>query len=424
MAKVMLIIVSVFMSISTYAYDFDVDGIYYNIISSTDCTVEVAPKEIGDIYGSIAINANAYSGVVNVPEQVTYKDKTYKVIAIGEGSFMRCFNLEEIVIPNTIKTIKTNAFYGCANLRELRIPKSVTSIQTYTDNYYSVESCFGECSNLESIIVEDGNTVYDSRNNCNALIKTKTNELILCTASSIEIPKTVKVIGAGAFLKNRQLKKLIIPSNITSIDSNAFYGCSDLNELIIEDGKELLNIAGCLLQKYSVIGMFSGSPIQQLYLGRSIQHQWKGGVVTNSPGILFGPELVKISIGASVNTLGPTSDKFFSNSEKITQIDCLNPNPPKGFSSTYAVFYKATLNIPKGSLETYKSHSVWGKFLRIVEAFEISGIENAVGDEAETEVDVYNLQGVSVRKNVKRNEATQDLPQGIYIIDGEKFIVK
>ncbi len=354
-------------SLSANAYSFEVDGIYYNIISSSDMTVAVAPKDDSNWQHQPYSNANAYSDSVNIPNIVTFLTKTYTVTAVADRAFIHCDKLTNVVLPSSLKTIGEDAFYGCTNLKKLHIPKSVTSIKTYKDNYYSVESCFSGCSNLDEISVEEGNPIYDSRNNCNALIKTKTNELILCTSSTIEIPKTVKKIGSSAFLDNKRLTKLSIHSNITSISSNAFRGCSGLAELRIEDGLELLYISGCLPQKYSVKGMFSGCPIKKLYLGRPIQHVWEGGFGTDSPGILFNSKLENITIGASVNELGPTSDKFFSYSEKIIQIDCLNSNPPEGFYCPSAVYFNAKLNIPKGTLKAYQTHLTWGKFKNIFE---------------------------------------------------------
>lgn len=108
------------------------------------------------------------------------------------------------------------------------------------------------------------------------------------------------------------------------------------------------------------------------------------------------------------------------------------PTPPEVLSM---VLYediprKVTLYVPAGSGEAYRNHEKWGVIPNIIE-YDVngpdpttSGIVSAVADEAEAVVDVYNLQGVRVRKGVKRSEATQDLPQGIYIIDGEKVIVK
>ena len=90
---------------------------------------------------------------------------------------------------------------------------------------------------------------------------------------------------------------------------------------------------------------------------------------------------------------------------------------------------KVKLYVPAGSGEVYRNHEKWGVIPTIIE-YDVngpdptSGIDGVINDGAETVVDVYNLQGVRVRKSVQRSEATQDLPQGIYIINGEKVLVK
>lgn len=435
--RMILTLLSVVGALNLHAYDFEVDGIYYNILSTTDLTVAVAPKY--DKYNETSMyNSQAYSGVVQIPEKVEYNGNTYTVTAIADEACINCSDLTDIALPGTIITIGKDAFYNCSNLKKLYIPKSVTSIHTYSNNYYNVKSCFYGCSNLDEISVEEGNKVYDSRDNCNALIKTATNELILCTASSIVIPKTVKTIGSGAFLSNNRLNKLNIPASVLSISSNAFYGCSSLIDLTFENSSEEIYISNNLEQKYTAESMFTNCPLQKLYIGRPIKHSLSAGHVdyVGKSGYLFSPQpnLQYIEIGENVTDLGPTSSDFFPSCTGIRRIRLRTLSPPelqrysilsvtvsKSFSQTaYETTY---LYIPKGTLEKYKEHDVWGQFINILETSDYSGVDD-VTEDAPKVVDVYNMQGVRVRKGVQRIEATQGLPQGIYIIGGEKVLVK
>ena len=90
---------------------------------------------------------------------------------------------------------------------------------------------------------------------------------------------------------------------------------------------------------------------------------------------------------------------------------------------------KVTLYVPTGSGEVYRNHEKWGVIPNIIE-YDVNGpdptsaVNNIKSDKSQAEVDVYNLQGGRMRKGVKRSEATQGLPQGIYIINGEKVLVK
>jgi hypothetical protein len=137
-----------------------------------------------------------------------------------------------VTIPNSVQTIGIRAFSGCQNLTDITIPNSVTSFG---------EAVFRFCINLENITVESGNTVYDSRGNCNAIIETASNTLIAGCQNSF-IPNSVKAIGDEAFLNISSLRDIIIPNSVTSIGEWAFFGCSGLEEVTM--GKRVITIDG------------------------------------------------------------------------------------------------------------------------------------------------------------------------------------
>ena len=168
------------------AYDFEVNGIYYNI-GYWNNTASVTYK--GDSFDTYD---NEYSGAVTIPSEVTYEGIPYSVTSIGDF-----------------------ALWGCSGLTSVEIPNSVTSIGG---------GAFSNCSGLESITVESGNTVYDSRDNCNALIETATKKLLRGCNNTI-IPNSVSSIGYEAFQWCRGLTSVVIPNSVTYIDSYAFYNC-------------------------------------------------------------------------------------------------------------------------------------------------------------------------------------------------------
>ena len=104
------------------AYNFEVDGICYNIIDATSKTVEVT------YYSTYS---NKYSGSVVIPENVVYKGVEYSVTSIGGSAFEGCSSLSSIEIPNSVTSIGEYAFTRCSSLSSIEIPNSVTSIGKY-----------------------------------------------------------------------------------------------------------------------------------------------------------------------------------------------------------------------------------------------------------------------------------------------------
>ena len=94
------------------------------------------------------------------------------------------------------------------------------------------ELAFVGCSALTSISVEEGNTFFDSRENCNALIETATNKLVAGCRNTI-IPNSVTSIGDCAFRNCEALTSITIPESVTSIGDEAFKRCLGLTSVTI-----------------------------------------------------------------------------------------------------------------------------------------------------------------------------------------------
>ena len=109
--------------VSAQAYDFKVEGIYYNKKSATEVSVTYRYSDFD--YSS---NESAYTGGVVIPEKVTYNGTEYSVTSIRHSAFKYCSGLTSVIIPNSVTEIGDNAFYGCCGLTSVKIPNSVTKI--------------------------------------------------------------------------------------------------------------------------------------------------------------------------------------------------------------------------------------------------------------------------------------------------------
>lgn len=196
------------VSASTYAYDFEVDGIFYNYISQQNNTVEVTYKDI------FSNNADTYSNSVTVPSKVTYGGNTYNVISIGSSAFGYCSQLTSVTLPQSVTKIGSSAFYQCTGLQDINIPNSVTEIGAYAFQY---------CSSILSITIPSNVTIIEESTfkYCSKL-------------ETVVLKEGLKSIGKSAFSGCKMLSQINIPSTVQTIyddltnGNNAFYECTSL----------------------------------------------------------------------------------------------------------------------------------------------------------------------------------------------------
>ncbi len=196
MKKIVTLLTLLCLSVWANAERVEIDGIWYKL-EATSQTAEVTYSR-GINYSGI--------GIIVIPETVTYEDVVYSVTSIGTGAFWSAHSLTSITIPNSVTSIGDFAFNKCP---------------------------------LTSIRVEDGNTVYDSREECNAIIETATNTLIYGCQSTV-IPYSVTNIGCYAFYDCSNLTNITIPNSVRSIEPHAFSGCTNLTSIIIPNSVRII----------------------------------------------------------------------------------------------------------------------------------------------------------------------------------------
>lgn len=251
--------------ISASAYDFEVDGIYYNISSEANKEVSVTYK-----------TSNSYSGIVNIPTSVSYNGKTYTVKSIGSYAFEDCVDLTSVTIPNSVTTIGYKAFFECKNLVRLIIGIGVTKIgekafsyennkeyYTYTirkviwlgntrpNGYKEVEANVNYVSNNEfglsnqivypflSSRFEVGNVIYvpvsPSERTCDVIDCNYTPSSTEIVIDSIVNNRNIKLkvlsVNAYSFYKNPKITSLKI-CNSGPVYSYAFFSCDALETVV------------------------------------------------------------------------------------------------------------------------------------------------------------------------------------------------
>lgn len=335
------------MSLSASAYDFMVDGLCYKINNIERTTVSVT-RENDSGYSNL-------SGDLVIPESVTYDDKTYPVTAID-----------------------SYAFWGCSGLTSVTIPNSVTEIG---------KAAFARCSGLTAIIVDDENTMYDSRDNCNAIIETTTNKLV-AACKNTTIPNSVTSIGKQAFEGLSEITSIVIPCMVTSIESSAFYGCTGLTDIVIPNsivsigdyafygctGLTSVNL-GSEIRKIGASAFRSCNNLTSLTMGNSAYS-------LGSQAFPFSLTSLTITgVGYSSIDVDDSDWRYIMNHLKTVNIgseilslgnlgfaprviNCYAETPPECSQGTFAS-YSGALHVPSTSTAAYFTADYWQNFTNL-----------------------------------------------------------
>lgn len=254
------------------------------------------------------------------------------VTAIKNYAFYYCQGLTSVTIPNSVRTIGDRAFCGCINLTgTLTIPNSVTSIDSWA--FYNCKglssvsignsvttigkNTFGYCSGLTSMVVSSGNTVYDSREGCNAIIETASNKLLYGCMNTV-IPNTVTAIENRAFTNNSNLTSITIPNSVITVGDSAFYACSNMTNATI--GNSVTTIGANVFRSCT--------------------------------------SLASVTIGSAVTTIG---DNTFNGCSALATVTCLATTPPTIQEYTFSP-YPDMLYVPMESVDAYNRALYWRSF--------------------------------------------------------------
>lgn len=239
MKKYLTAVVLALVSVSASAYDFEWEGIYYNIVSVEERTCEVTYNNQAPYSGDITIPATAFCNgipmkVIRIPNYGICGDITSITIepgltSIGIEAFTGCKQLTSVTIPSTVTTIGDGAFFGLPQLTSVNIPSSVTSFGL---------NVFRDCSNLASVEIADGITTipYKTFSGCKKLSSitipasvTKIERYAFYDSgiTSIDLPDNLEDIGDWTFYRT-PLKSITIPRDVSWIREHTFQNCKQL----------------------------------------------------------------------------------------------------------------------------------------------------------------------------------------------------
>lgn len=396
-------------------YDLEVDGIFYRITSIDNLTLRVVGGE------------NVYSGEIIIPNVIDYRGKEFKVTAIDDECF-RNSSVTDVKLGNNISSIGRYAFYG-SSIKEMVIPSAVKTLH---------EHSFDNCFSLTKLIISDGHDIldfYSSSGNVPVYFVNCPLQYLylgrnidhwpwnpafddLSNATEIEIGSSVTEFDDYLLSGAAKITTLTIPQSVKILRKGAFDKCSSLKSVIFEDGNETIIYTSGRGSTETGGGtggtvnyaMFCDSPIEYLYIGRNFQVSSS----YSSSGAMFDYTPVKkLEIGTMVTTLIGLRNlrelseiKLPNNVEKLTSfsgcnnlrtIICDRAIPP-AFVSQYSnfsniVFVESTLYVPKGSVETYQSAEIWGKFFEIKEYDENASSLSIQNDMNLSIIAIFDLNG-------------------------------
>ena len=397
MKKFLSLILLAMLPLMANAYDAQIDGIYY-YFSGDEATVTYEFHSSG--YHS------DYSGVIVIPESVTYNNKTYNVTKIGNYAFNKCSNLTSVTIPNSVTGIGYDAFYGCSGLTSVTIPNSVTSISYATfygcsgltsitigsgvtsiedevftgcslkkviwlpntppSNYEDVFGANNYVANnqynfsnkvvypfLSSMFEVDGIKyvpVNPSERTCDAIDcvydETTVNINITPTVSYKGITMNVQKVQPYICYNNKYIKNLYCEYN-GNIESNSFYGCTGLESIVLNNNGDI--------EQEAFKGFASITSVECNNNG-----------VVGDYAFMGCSNLKTLSIGSQVSAIGKEA---FSGCTSLTQIVSNVVTPPAcGELAFHEInIWSCTLTVPKGSLTAYREADQWKEFFFIEE---------------------------------------------------------
>ena len=409
MKRVLFVLILQILVFNAFSYEYK--DVTTNVIYTYDPVNNKAEVKQGEMEtfldGDEADEQLGRSGSPDAKDEIAILDnfivdgKKYIVDKIGDYAFVHMKNIKSVVIPSSVKVIGKESFAGCVSLSNVCFSEGLRSIEdrafagchsfttlSFPEGLESIGfEAFTCCSKLESISipaslshlgelpfyccdslsvisVANGNTKYDSRNNCNAIVETASNTLIVGCKETV-MPSTITTLSTKAFALCKGLAKIDIPSSVKEIGELAFEGCSGLKRITLSEGLSVIR-----------------------------------------RGAFVDTDLSSITIPSSVQVI--ESGAFYSPS--LQTLTSLIENPFEVQSICSQVQYQyVTLYVPQGAKKRYEETSDWNLFGSIVES-------------QPTAITLLTTKGDSFFFNLQGHRLNAEPKHGVYIKNGKKVV--
>lgn len=316
------------------------------------------------------------------------------ITSIGDWAFYQCSKLTEITIPEGVTSMGYVALSGCQELPSVSLPSTLETIgggmfsQDWALESLTIPAAvtrIGDrltegCGALAQIVVEDGNKTFDSRENCNAVIKTSTNTLVAGCMNTV-IPNTVEIIGQQAFSSIKSLKAIVLPSSVTKIEDYAFQYCSGVPSLNIPTSVVSISGTAFFACQFEDISVAPGNPkFDSRDNCNAIIETESNKMIKGCINTVFPDEVTVIGEGAFYNCgnlksiiipagITKFEENAFGYCSKLESFTCLAAVPPTlGYNalsigtSIISTPEDIPVYVPAGSIEAYQSADTWKLF--------------------------------------------------------------
>ena len=306
----------------------------YAFSGCSGLTSVTIPESVTSIGGSAFRDCSGLTSVT-IPESVT---------SIGASAFYGCGGLISVTIPESVTSIGGSAFYGCSGLTSVTIPESVTSIGRYAfedcsgltsvtipESVTSIgEYAFQGCSGLTSVTIPESVTFDNMYGNAyngafNGLSANASVNIVIDDIDSWLTNAFVSKWPYGGqmhlYLNGEEIKQLVVPNNVTTINASSFKNCAGLTSVIIPDN----------------VTIIYGSAFEGC---------------TN---------LASVSIPEGISSIGA---KAFAGCTNLKDVFCRAANVPMTGGNAFqdANVANATLHVPDASTNSYHESAPWSEF--------------------------------------------------------------